>query len=100
MDKNDEIRMWIDSGFKALVACVCGLVVFSYQELNSTMKDLTIAIRGIEIRVTSIEVDKANYKDDYKRMVQDVKDMKQDMYQLTIRVQEIADFVGRKKHLR
>lgn len=92
--KTDPVQKWIEAGFRGLMVCVCGLIVFSYQELNTTMKELTTVTRAIELRVTTIEAERAMNKDGYKLLQQDVQNAKVDLSQLTVRVQTLADFVA------
>lgn len=94
-NKNSSIHEWISDGLKGLAVCVSGLIVFSYQQLNSTMRELTSVTRAIELRVTSIEVDRNAGKEQYKNFMQDVQNMKTDMMQVKERMNVIADFLAK-----
>lgn len=103
MAKNDQIREWLDSGLKGATVCICGLIVYSYQQLNGTLKELTIVTRAIELRVTAIEADRTAKGEQYRNFVtemqglkNDFQSLKVDFSQLTARFQTLADFIARR----
>lgn len=100
--RNVDVQNWVDSGFKGAAVCICGLIVYSYQELNTTMKELTSVSRAIELRVTSIEADRTAKGEQYKMFVQEMQGLKTDFQglkvdfsQLAVRFQTMADFVAK-----
>lgn len=86
---------WVNSGLKGLAVVTCGLVAYSYQELNGTMRELTSVTRAIELRVTAMEADRNAKLEQYKTTLSDVQDLKVQMSQVAIRIQTLADFVAR-----
>ena len=93
--KNSDLQGWFEAGFRGLAITVCGLIVYSYQELNVTMKELISITRAIELRVTTIEVDRAGNKEGYKTLIVDVQEMKTKMAQMDARWQTFTDFVAK-----
>lgn len=93
MDKNrnDTFFEWFGEGFKGVITIAVSLMAFFAQQMSTTMKELTVAIRAIEIRVTSIEVARDSSLASYQKMGQDVQEMKNQITQVMIMLKSLEE---------
>ena len=91
------LQEWLSTVGKGIVILLYSLAAFFSSQLNSTMKELTSAIRAIELRVTRMETIRDQTAPAYDRLIIEFQEMKTSIAEIKSEVKAMAIMVDKKK---